>query len=467
MKKIFIFLFISLSINAQVIDFPDTIFKNRLLSANTANGIAKNSFGQNIKIDSNENGQIEVSEVLLVFELNISTSPINTVNDAYDLTGISNFQNLKILNCNGNQLTSLDLSSLSNLEEINANNNLLIDLNVSNLGQLKTLKCAYNNISSLNLTGLNNLETLRVHSNNLSSLNITETPNLIQFYCSSNNFTSLDLTVLPQLKYTAFDHNNITSVNIENLAFLEEVIGSSNAISSINLNGLNTLRYLILSENNISQIGISNLQNLAFFDISNNPLTSLNCNGLLSLTNLFVDETLISDLNCSQTGVIQLFCKNNQNLTQINVRNNINSNSDPDMLFFAFDFNNLPLLESICMDDYEVYNLNFTDYNVNENVLIYIGDNCNIPTQVPAMNIDGFEMLALNVYPNPTFNSFSISSDTSLHINKVSVYNSIGQCLKVFSSNHSDYDISNFRSGIYYVNIETDRGMMNQKIIKR
>lgn len=469
MKKLYVLLLFSISLNAQVIEFPDNVFKSKLLSADTSNGLAKNNSGQNIKIDINNNGEIELTEALLVYELNLSTSNINDIDDIFDLTGILNFQNLKILNCNGNQLTSLNLSSLANLEEIYCNSNDLINLEVANLGQLKTLECSYNILNELDLSALISLETLKFNGNGLISNNLDfyENPNLSHLECHLNNISALNVSMLPQLKYLWCDTNNMLSLNIENLGLLEEVHAFGNSISEINLEGLDALRYLNLSDNNISDINVLNLNNLNYLEISYNPLSVLNCDGLLNLTELKAIETLVSELNCSQTGVRQLFCNNNPNLITINTRNNIISYSDPDLLYFIFDFDNLPLLESICMDDDEVYNLNYTDYNSNENVLIYTGENCDILTEVPPLSVDSFELVSLKIYPNPAQDSFSISDDSSININKVTIFNSIGQRLKTFSTDKSNFDISDFMSGIYYLNIETDQGTRTEKIIKK
>lgn len=446
MKKFYILLFFSISLNAQIIEFPDNVFKTRLLSASTSNDIAKNSAGQNFKIDANNNGEIELTEALLVYELDISTHPLNTFNDVFDLTGISNFENLKVLSCFGNQITSLDLTNLSNLEEIQCSNNLLINLDVSNLGQLKSLKSSYNSLNTLNLAGLVNLELLFVHNNNLSNLDLNETPNLIGLICFNNNFNYLDLSITPNLVYVACSENSITNLNISGLIHLEQISASTNLISSIDLSGLENLKFLSLSNNTISEINVSNLFNLIQFDISSNNL---------------------SELDCSQSGVSQLFCNSNPNLTSINVRNNVVSFSDPDMLYFAFDFDNLPLLESICMDEGEVNNLNHTNYNSSESTLVYTGENCDILTEVPPLSVDNFELVSIKIYPNPTQNIFSISTDSSVTIKSVTIFNSIGQRLKSFSSEDSFFDISDFVSGVYFIKIETDQGFVNERIIKK
>lgn len=55
--------------NAQIIEFPDVYFKSRLVtsSVTNTNSIAKDSSGNSIKVDVNNDGEIEVSEALLVY----------------------------------------------------------------------------------------------------------------------------------------------------------------------------------------------------------------------------------------------------------------------------------------------------------------------------------------------------------------------------------------------------------------
>ncbi len=48
-------------LQAQIVNIPDPVFKAKLLSADATNNIASDFFGAN-KIDTNNNGEIEVSE---------------------------------------------------------------------------------------------------------------------------------------------------------------------------------------------------------------------------------------------------------------------------------------------------------------------------------------------------------------------------------------------------------------------
>ena len=63
-------------VNAQVINFPDGNFKAKLLQASPSLEIAKNSNGTNIKIDTNNDSQIQVNEALAVYSLFVTNAKI-------------------------------------------------------------------------------------------------------------------------------------------------------------------------------------------------------------------------------------------------------------------------------------------------------------------------------------------------------------------------------------------------------
>ena len=78
---------------AQIINFPDANFKAKLLQASTANNIALNINGIKIKIDTNNDGEIQQSEALVVYTLNVPSSNISS------LSGIEFFKNIRYLSC--------------------------------------------------------------------------------------------------------------------------------------------------------------------------------------------------------------------------------------------------------------------------------------------------------------------------------------------------------------------------------
>ena len=114
MKKLYFLLFLVFSFiaNAQIVNIPNTNFKAKLLSASAGNTIAKNLIGFTTAIDTNGDGEIQVSEAQNILELRVNESYIS------NLTGIEAFTNLQTLYCYSNQLTSLDVSQNVNLQNL-------------------------------------------------------------------------------------------------------------------------------------------------------------------------------------------------------------------------------------------------------------------------------------------------------------------------------------------------------------
>ena len=139
MKKLYFLLIITFvfSANAHIVNIPDANFKAKLLSASASNQVASTiaapadleAFSYFFSpIDSNNDGEIQISEAQAIKWLNISNSNIS------DLTGIEEFTNLYHINCSSNQILNIDFSSINNLEIINSSNNqiqnMVLPLNV-------------------------------------------------------------------------------------------------------------------------------------------------------------------------------------------------------------------------------------------------------------------------------------------------------------------------------------------------
>src|SRR6187551_491983 len=159
MKKIYFLVFAFCFFNglkAQIINIPDANFKAKLLEADIDNFIANTDYGTPLKIDLNDDGEIEVSEILNVKELHLNKSEIS------NLSGIENFANLTRLECSYNKLTNLDLSSLP-LLYIDCNDNILTSLILGSRNV--RVNCYDNKLTSLNVSGLNNLTYLDCSEN--------------------------------------------------------------------------------------------------------------------------------------------------------------------------------------------------------------------------------------------------------------------------------------------------------------
>lgn len=107
---------------------------------------------------------------------------LNISNKGLDgILKLEGFDNLKILTCSSNYLTSLDASDCSKLEEIRCNYNRLTDLNLGDCSQLKEFYCNDNYLKNLDFSSLNleKLVSLNISDNNLSEKDLSVFSHLI------------------------------------------------------------------------------------------------------------------------------------------------------------------------------------------------------------------------------------------------------------------------------------------------
>ncbi len=121
-KLLFSFLiFTFCNLHAQIVNIPDPIFKNYLVSKST--------------INTNGDGEIQVSEAV-AFTNGISIEYLNVL----DLTGIEAFINLSWLICTNTKFTSMDVSKNTKLTFIYCIYTKLTSLDVSKNTSLTSLE---------------------------------------------------------------------------------------------------------------------------------------------------------------------------------------------------------------------------------------------------------------------------------------------------------------------------------------
>jgi hypothetical protein len=468
MKKLYFLLCLifGLSLNAQIISFSDANFKVKLLAANTGNEFAKGIFGNSIVVDTNGNGEIEVSEALNVYELYFWSPFLSTTNDIVNLDGIQSFQNLKKLNCFGNSIINLDLQGLNNLEFLQASQNNITGVNFSGLISLKEIELNSNQLTSINLDDLTSLTKLFIYSNQLQSLTFNTNLALEKVWCSDNLITSLDFSATPNLKYLYCYDNLLKSINLGSINSIIEFICYNNKLNNLTISNLSNMTYFDFASNQISTITFPNANNLFSLNVSDNPISTLNLNSLSKLNQLYASNILVTDLDCSQTGIRQLFCGNNPNIQTINVKNNVYTYGDPGLLDYGFVVENNPKLLSICVDDGEQNNLVYFNYNTSGNVIVYTGPTCFkivVPLSVPDLNSQSKNNSI--VFPNPTNTVLNINTNDKNEVQKVTIYNTLGQVVKIIN-NSSTIDVSELKVGTYFISIEGENGKSTQKFIK-
>lgn len=365
MKKLYIIAAIScfpLLSFCQIVNIPDANFKAKLLTSAPGIPIANGSTGGYIAIDANGNGEIEVSEAAVVSWLVVENAAISS------LEGIESFPNLKFLSCKNNNLSSFDLSSLTQLEGLDCSNNQLSAIDISQLSvTLKTLYCNNNFLTTLNVNSLINLNQISCNYNLLTTLNVNSLSNLSQLSCTNNQLTSLNAEQINN-KFTLLDcsYNNLTSLIVPNFFPFEDMgyqqlyFGcGNNQLSQITFNlsnGSEDFSGLNLANNNFTNLDLSNIHVYGGgASVSNNPLTNL------TLTNFSVgpadpDDSVgfgIVNTNLSQIklppGVANSWTtvaiKDNPNLVSLEMKN-----GRTEVLLLE---NNLSLSQ-ICCDENEI-----------------------------------------------------------------------------------------------------------------
>ena len=79
------------------------------------------------------------------------------------------------------------------------------------------------------------------------------------------------------------------------------------------------------------------------------------------------------------------------------------------------------------------------------------------------LSINEFHDTTFQLYPNPAKNQFTIHLNTSSILEKVIIYNTLGQ--EVLTSENTVVDTSKLASGSYIVEIETNQGKASKKLI--
>lgn len=270
LKILLLLLLISLLGNAQIVSIPNANFKAMLISANYNNQIAKNLLGNYFKIDSNNDGEIQVSEALQVSYIYLE--PYNIAS----IEGINSFTNLVTFNCTSNGIGFLTLNGLVNLESLTANYCNLTGFSITNCPNLEAINFNYNFLTNADFSLFTQLQSIGCNNNNLTSINVSGLTNMTSLACTYNQLTAIDVQGLTNLNALHCNNNQITSLNLDGLQNLQSVQCSYNALTSISLTGCSYLQYIYASYNQLTFVDANQctaLLNLSL--INNTPLEAI------------------------------------------------------------------------------------------------------------------------------------------------------------------------------------------------
>jgi len=294
---------------------------------------------------------------------------------------------------------------------------------------LTNLYCHTNSLNSLDVTQNTALTYLDCNNNSISSLDVTQNTALTRLYCYTNSINSLDVTQNTVLERLSCNNNSISNLDVTQNTALTQLWCHTNSINSLDVTQNTVLTYLKCNDNSLSSLDV----------IQNTALTRLDCN-----------NNSISSLDVTQNTALNiLFCHANS-LISLNVANGNNSN------FIAFNATSNLNLTCIEVDNVAYSTTNWTNIDATTS----FGLNCGAVgiTEPIAPN-------NLSIYPNPTTSHITINNE-ELNIENILIMDVTGKVITSSITTSTTIYVNNLIKGIYFLQVQTDKGLFTNKFIK-
>ena len=469
MKNLYTLLFILFVVtfsNAQIVNIPDVNFKNALLYGDVADLNGNGSIDGDV--DTNNDGQIQVSEAETVYRLYINDFDISS------LVGIESFTQMFVLECHSNNITELDFSQNLELRDLNCRYNSLTSLNVTQNSELDFLFCDYNELTELDVSHNGGIVELSCATNNLTTLTIGQTA-MQWLHCSNNMLTEIDVRYVYSLQTLDCRYNMIENLD---LTFNTELTGlncENNLLTALDLSQNTSLRVLRCGFNaQLNTLDTSTNSNLLTLGCRGNQISNLDLTNNPDLVTLFAPYNNLSSLDlsqnpnlrkvtCSFNNIHSLDLSTNSNLdylsctdshlVNLNVQNGNNINMD-----YFYSFNN-PNLLCINVDDTNYANSQMCDQN---NYTGWCKDDWAAYNEDCVLGLEDNYAISFTIYPNPTKDVLLLESENP--IERVKIYNLQGQLIKEENSNK--VDASQLTAGLYFAQLFVEGKTVTKKFIK-
>ncbi|WP_298515807.1 matrixin family metalloprotease [uncultured Kordia sp.] len=414
--------------------------------------------------DVSGDGQVPTAEIETLTNLDVSSLNIS------DLTGIEDFVALETLYCSNNNLTTINVSNLTNLQSLRALSNDLTTIDLTNNTALTDLRIEQNNLTSIDLTNQSNLVFLQIDRNELTALDVSNSPSITRFRAYNNHISTIDLSNNSLLREVRVSGNELLSLNVQNgnntninifvangNEFLDCILVDDASYSATNWTSidsqttfnetecivaytaipdtifeatLESLGYDDISGDNqvptvyiegvtsldVSSLGVSDLTGIEDFialvdlDAEVNNLTSLDLSNNLLLETVDLDSNELATLTLPTNGSLVTFiCNNNPNLTTIDFSGNTNLETIQcgSNGLTSVNLNGLSMLNSLALSS---NSLSTIDVSSVTNLATFVIAN-NTLTSIDLSN--NTNLTYLNIESN-NLNSLDISNNTAL-----------------------------------------------------
>lgn len=453
-KLLLALLFVTAIASAQIVNIPDANFKYKLITANTVNHVAQDINGESIVIDTNGDGEIQVSEAQTVYRLYINGGAISNIG------GISSFTNLSWLDFHSNGLiTNMDLSGNTNLTRIQMGQNFnLASINLTGLTNLTSLLLARSALTDIDLSSFTALTWLDIQRSQLGSIDVSMLTNLQNLHLFDDGLDTIDVSMLPNLTQLGVEYNNLTTLDVSANTGLIYLGCDNNDLTSINMVGCANLQGVNCSKNQLTSLNLSGMDNLGYLNCSDNPIPSLDFSECTALTGLDVSSTLLTSLDLRYQPMQGLYFGSCPQLTSVYIKNGSYDFGGE----AEYGFQDMHLT-SICVDEAELEQVQNLLNNAGVTNVV-ISTDCALET--PAA-IGQFDFKGVTIYPNPTRDLVTLEASSG--ITEISVYDITGRLVQKVrpTSSSTVINIAAQPAGVYIVKITTDNGSIARRLIRQ
>ena len=240
-------------------NFPDDNFREYLLNQ-----------------DYGQDGVLTETEIMFIDDMDVYDMEISS------LQGIEYFTALTVLDCEDNELTTLDISKNTALVKLYCSMNYLTSLDITNNVALKCLSCYDNELTSLDVSKNTALTFLDCEENKITALDISKCTELKSLTCGDNELTQLDISNLTYLESLNCYYNNLTTLDVSNNPNLEYLNCENNQLSSLDISNNPNLGLVFCDGNQISSLDFTNNPLLYFVSLTRNKISGQNMDNLIS-----------------------------------------------------------------------------------------------------------------------------------------------------------------------------------------
>lgn len=409
-----------------------------------------------------------------------------------DLTGLQDFTALSNLNVSGTLILNLDVSNNTSLTNLNAFDTAIGSLDVSNNAALTILYVDNTFLNSLDVSANSALTTLDISNTEINSLDVSNNMSLLSLSISETAIISLDVSNNTSLTFLTIYNTLISSLDVSsniNLATLkatntqnlyciavaDEIAANANAGIYFEWEkdaacGYSTIcdltyvpddifeQYLITAGYDAGPLDdyvpTANIKNIPSVDLSNTDVADLTgIEDFTALTMLDVSNSLLTEINVSSNILLNELFLSNTSISSLNVVLNAS--------LTTLNTLTTPNLDCISVADENAAIAGTGIYfNWDKDEACDYRENCSAP-----LSDSDFNFSEAFVGPNPIKDELHIVLNNFTVLNNVSVFDISGKL--ILKSNSTTIFTSQLESGIYLVQVTTDKGSFMRKLLKQ